>query len=167
MTFILIDLCVDRGLENVADKSEMITNGWVICIDNGDSKINNLRYENTCNSQSVTGFWGYSYGCPVGGVSAQFEGSGIATLSFGSCYWKGSTKVYLNEKNIKTADSSQSSIAVSEEVTFEYNRGDVLKLEEWGPGIVKINSLKLTECKGIVDLCLLVLTKIVMSNYNV
>ena len=55
----------------------------------------------------------------------------------------------MNEKNIKTADSSQSSIVVSEEVTFEYNRGDVLKLEEWGPGIVKINSLKLTECKGI------------------
>ena len=44
MTFILIDLCVDRGLENVADKSEMITNGWVICIDNGSKLYSIIFY---------------------------------------------------------------------------------------------------------------------------
>ena len=159
MIFILIDLCVDRGLENVADKAEMITNGWAICVDNGDSKTNNLRYEKTCTSQNAAGFWGYLYGCPIGGVKAQFEGTGTATLSFGSCNSRGgSVKVYLNEKNIQTTTT------LTQTVTFVYKRGDVLKIEEWGMGIVKINSLKLTECEGIVALHLLVLTKIKYYN---
>ena len=146
MIFILIELCVDRGLENIADKSEMITNGWAICVDNGDSKTNNLRYEKTCTSQNAAGFWGYLYGCPIGGVKAQFEGTGTATLSFGSCHYKGSVKVYLNEKIIQTTTT------LTETVTFVYKRGDVLKIEEWGMSIVKINYLKLSECKGIVEL---------------
>ena len=150
MIFILIDLCVDRGLENVADKAEMITNGWAICVDNGDSKANNLRYEKTCTSQNVAGFWGYLYGCPIGSVKAQFEGTGTATLSFGACHPPGSVKVYLNEKIIQTTTT------LTQTVTFVYKRGDVLKIEEWGASIVKINSLKLTECKGIVELHLLV-----------
>ena len=151
----MIDLCVDRGLENIADKAQMITNGWAICVDNGDTAAHNLRYEKTCTSRNVAGFWGYIYGCPIGGVKAQFAGTGRATLDFGACHYKGSVKVYLNEKVIETTTQ------LTKTVTFVYKRGDVLKIEEWGMSIVKINSFKLTECKGIVDLCLLVLTKIV------
>ena len=166
-------MCVDRGLEKVVDKSEMITNGWLMCIEMGfgpgifssvaKAQRHNRRQENLCKEKGLTGFWGYHYGCPIGGVSAQFEGSGTATLNFGSCYYSivrgqtASTKVFLNEKLIKTAVLTTPAIIVSEEVTFEYNRGDVLKIEEWGTYTVTINSLKLTKCKGMVDLRLLVL----------
>ena len=172
MIFIFIESCVDKGLENVGSKSEMITNGWAICMDNGDSCSNNLRYEANCNA---IGYWGYRYGCPIGSVCAQFEGSGKATLSFGSCHMKvdangnsnGATYVYLNGMMLKSAWSSQShGLVVTEEVTFSFKRGDVLKIVEWGQSIVMINSLKITECTGIFDLHLLVLTKIVKISHS-
>ena len=97
------------------NEAEMITNGWIICINNGHTEAANLNYKKRCSSFKSEGFWGYSYGCPIGEAKAQFEGFGKATLSFGNCHWEGTTKVYLNNKIIKTSGSNQSEV-----VSFEY-----------------------------------------------
>ena len=118
----------------------MSSSGWVVDVNNADTVRSNGIYNNLCGSST---FWGYKLGFPVGRVTTTFKGSGKATLSFGECWIKGTTKVYLNDKQIGIALPRQLGIVVS----FEYGQGDTLKLEEEGAGIIKIDYLKLT-CIG-------------------
>ena len=116
----------------------MISNGWAICTDN----INATVYQSSCEPPMT--FWGYNYGQSYGGCVARFMGSGKAILDFGNCWKSGTTQVFLNNSTLKTATSLENSSIV----TFNYSKGDMLRLEEINTGIVKINSLKLSNCVG-------------------
>ena len=89
--------------------------------------------------------------CVPGLVSATFKGSGRGTLDFGSCSeknTKGYTKVFLNDEWKSTGPPKLK----SEVFTFEYKKGDVLKIEGYTDtriqgGLTKINSFKLEGCE--------------------
>ena len=118
----------------------MRSNGWVIDVNNADNPRKNGIYTTLCGASS---FWGYKFGLPVGRVSTTFKGSGKASLSFGECWFTGTTKVYLNNRQIGIASSRKLGVVVH----FEYTQGDILKLEEEGAGIIKIDTLRL-KCTG-------------------
>ena len=109
--------------------------------------IENQIYARVCGNHT---FWGYKYGTASGSVSATLKGSGIATLDFGSCGDSGITAVYLkrpflNYVRLGIADGSKREL--SKIVSFSYEPGYILKIEEEQTGIIKINSLKL-RCTG-------------------
>ena len=116
----------------------MINAGWKLNIHDDDK-----NYVSMCGSST---FWGYGYGAPIGTVQASFRGSGTAQLVFGQCSTRVSavTNVYLNDVKIKSAAKTDGEVTV----TFDYNPGDTLKLDEVKTGIIKISSLLLT-CKGL------------------
>ena len=132
--------CLDAGLENVQTLTAMEMNGWTTDINNGDTAYNNWIYSSLCGDST---FWGYNYLWPIGSVSAVFKGSGKARLNFGACSLYGTTKVYLNNRQIGIAQKRKLDVVTN----FQYKKGDILKLEEEGMGIIKINSLKLA-CTG-------------------
>ena len=127
--------CPDSGLQNVQNRVAMTQAGWILMVDPDQT-----GYISNCGTSS---FWGYKVGSPVGKVSATFKGYGNATLNFGNCYSSGSTYVYLNNIRIGSASANQNSIKVN----FAYKPHDILRLEEVGTGIVKINALQL-RCSG-------------------
>ena len=126
--------CVDSALQNVDNRQTMRDGGWILDID---------EYQNYghCCMEPKT-FWGYKHKSPVGVVKATFKGSGKATLNFGNCYEGGVTKAYLNDLEIGSASSYQ-----YPNKTFNFNKGDTLKLTEEDSGIIKINSLSLSGCQ--------------------
>ena len=115
----------------------MIDAGWNLDVDQESKK-----FVSHCGSST---FWGYRHGRSIGTVQASFRGSGTAILTFGQCYGfsrPAVTNVYLNGNQIRSATKKDGEVTVS----FEYNPGDTLKLEEVNTGIIKISSLLLT-CK--------------------
>ena len=115
--------------------------GW---IDNGI--VFPTDYAFSCGGYET--FWGFQYP-DIGYVKASFKGSGTGTLDFGNCYTKGKTRVYLNNHPIAEVDTGGhfSVGGKSEVISFNYKKGDVLKITEEEVGIIKINSLKLEACK--------------------
>ena len=92
--------------------------------------------------QTPPSFWGYQSGPTVGHVEATFSGSGVAQLNFGNCHSMGLTKVYLNDQEIGSALPNE----IQKNITFDYKKGDILKLTEESMGIIKISSLTLSNC---------------------
>ena len=89
-------------------------------------------------------FWGYMKGQSVGYVQATFKGSGKARLNFGNCVTRGVVKAYLNDREISSAGPTE-----SRKVSFNYEKGDILKITHESYGIIKIYYLKLMECDGM------------------
>ena len=130
--------CVDYALQNVRNRKDMKDGGWNV---DGAPHHDNM-YAANCGGYKT--FWGYKRGWAAGLIEATFKGSGRGTLDFGSCYKRGGiTKVYLNGIPIALAHTNLQSKVIS----FEYKRGDVLKITEEKTGIMKINSFKLEDCK--------------------
>ena len=124
--------------------------GWIL----DGAPEHDKKYAEECGGFDT--FWGYANGTKTGYVEATFQGSGTAILDFGSCYaMLHFVNVYLNDVKIGSASSNDKSVVIS----FNYNRGDVLKIAEEGKAILKINSLKLEACekKGKNFLVLLLL----------
>ena len=90
----------------------------------------------------VDTFWGYNYGKSVGKISYIFKGNGNATLNFGNCHKKGTTKVYLNKDRIGSASRIE-----NKQINFTYTPGDTLRIKEVGQGIFIIHALKIS-CNG-------------------
>ena len=111
--------------------------GWTIHTKNDDCARRNKLYAQCCNT--IT-FWGYNKGNSVGYISTTFKGSATATLDFGNCWIRGFTRVFINDKKIGRADPN----IKSKVITFNYKPGDILRIEEIGGAIIKINSLQLS-----------------------
>ena len=109
--------------------------GWKI-----DAPDQNKGYGQECLKTNT--FWGYKHKSEVGSVETTFQGSGKATLNFGNCYEGGTTKVFLNEREIGKAGRYE-----YPEVSFNFKKGDTLKLIEVDSGIIKINSLDIEGCE--------------------
>ena len=125
----------------------MKLNGWRMNIDYANDKnkasVENQIYSKLCGNST---FWGYKYGNATGSVIAPaFNGSGCAILDFGSCAENGITKVYHKRRtsNVYEMIDVAHGMQVSKLVSFSYQPGDVLKLEEEGPGVININSFRL------------------------
>ena len=128
-------------MKNVKDMKD---GGWIVNVEANPKQI--YATNGYCGNET---FWGYKYGAAIGYVKATFKGSGTGTLDYGSCYTKGKTRVYLNNHPIAEVDTGGhfSVGGKSEVISFNYKKGDVLKITEEEVGIIKINSLKLEACK--------------------
>ena len=136
MLWYLIKGCLDRGLSLLTSKQVMHENGWIFDV----AESMPFRYTAKCSKNSWFGFTGDN---PVGFVSTIFKGSGKATLNYGNCYSTGVVKVYVNN----FLRSKASANVKHKMVTFEYSKGDVLKILEINTAIIKLNSLEL-DCRG-------------------
>ena len=125
----------------------MMRNGWEMDVDRWwkgrGSGVEDKIHVKRCGYLT---FWGYKYGNSSGRIVAPFKGSGVATLDFGSCGDTGITAVYhkrpeQNYQRIGVAKGAKREL--SKVVTFLYEPGDILKIEEEQTGILKINSIKL------------------------
>ena len=86
-------------------------------------------------------FWGFQHGYNIGWMSAKFRSSGSGVLNFGNCYKTGAVHAYINSLHHNTtAYANQHSVTLS----FTYEAGDVLKIEERQLGVIQLNSLTLT-----------------------
>ena len=115
----------------------MVKNGWNADVDYSNGDDWNDAHEKNCSASS---FYGYRGGDLVGSVSAIFKGSGKGILSYGNCYYTGYVLVSLN--GVELGRSSSNSKGV---VTFQYRRGDVLKIEEYNTAIIKLYSFVLQD----------------------
>ena len=147
----MVSKCIDSEFENVTSLEAMVKSGWEIDLNSwfnkSNSGIENQIYAKECGYHT---FWGYKYGRASGSVSAALKGSGIATLDFGSCGDSGITAVYLKRpflNYVRLGIAEGSKREISKIVTFSYEPGYILKIEEERIGIIKINSLKL-RCNG-------------------
>ena len=115
----------------------MVRNGWNADVDYSNGEDWNKAHARDCSSDT---FYGYRGGKLVGSVSAIFKGSGKGTLSYGNCYKTGYVAVFLNGVEIGRSSSNSRGL-----VTFQYRRGDTLRIEEHDVAIIKLYSLDLED----------------------
>ena len=139
MKFDILTEGTDAKFARLTSKSVMEKNGWKANVDYSNGEDWNKAHERECSTDT---FYGYRGGDLVGSVSATFKGSGKGVLSYGNCYKTGFVVVSLNNVEIGRS-SSNSNIKGS--ITFQYRRGDTLKIEEFNTGIIKLYSLDLQE----------------------
>ena len=92
----------------------------------------------TKNSKSSNIWYGFTSGQGPSYISMTLKGSGEARLRYGNCQnisTSSTVKVYVNGYEISKADSGQ-----TQEIAFEFNHGDILKIEE-DTGIIKLHQL--------------------------
>ena len=114
-----------------------MSNGWNADVDYSNGEDWRKAHERSCSSDT---FYGYRGGGSVGSVSAIFKGSGKGNLSYGNCYETGNVIVSLNGVEIHRSKSNS-----KKEVSFQYKRGYVLKIEEHETAIIKLYSLDLQD----------------------
>ena len=110
----------------------MEANGWSVM--GGGYGFNPSGYRAGIPAASYTGFVG---GPAVGAVQRTLRGSGTVTVDFGSAFTHGSVRVLLNGVVKATAPAN----TASKKITLAYKDGDVLKLDEVGTSIVRMNSV--------------------------
>ena len=141
MIFDIFTEGTDAKFSRLTSKSVMEENGWKADVDYSNGEDWNKAHERDCSSDT---FYGYRGGDLVGSVSATFKGSGKGVLSYGNCYKTGVVVVSLN--NVEIGRSSLHKTGnIKGSITFQYRRGDTLKIEEFNTGIIKLYSLDLQE----------------------
>ena len=115
--------------------------GWNLGV--GNWKNNNPSLVADC--RRGTNWFGWSFDAKVGTVSTTLLGNGEATLDFGNCWDQGEVKVYLNDKEVASAQKNTTSKTVS----FNFHDGDILKLSDEGPNsVITINDITLSCSSG-------------------
>ena len=109
----------------------MVRNGWNVEIESTN--------ENVADQCSPHTFHGHSDGTTVGYVSAIFSGIGTAILAYGNCDsdTQKFVRVLLNGNVLQRCGGN-----TRRQISFSYNRGDVVRLEET-KSIIEIRSLEL------------------------
>ena len=116
----------------------MELNGWIIST-NRPSSGDNIQYHDICgksntqNAKIANTWYGWAMQDDVGIISASLKGSGDATLRYGNCYLYGTVTVYLDNVEISRAGPGE-----IHDVSFPYNHGSILKLQE-DEGIIKLH----------------------------
>ena len=117
--------------------------GWTIGVSLG-SFTNDTGY---CSKVDGNDSWyGYSE-YYAGSIKTTLRGCGKARLDFGSCHdrYQGRTNIYLNEKVISKASAGQ----LSKKIEFDFNEGDILKIEEFNSTLMFNNFTILSCCEKI------------------
>ena len=138
------DWCIDLDLNQHVNKlkgtKSKNVDGWTIDVSLG-SFTNDTGY---CSKADLDDSWyGYSDN-NAGFIKTTLHGCGKARLDFGSCigdYYWGRTDIYLNEKLISRATAGQ----LSKEIEFDFNEGDILKIEETY-STIKFNNFTILSC---------------------
>ena len=128
---------IDEHFAKLTSKSVMVKNGWNADVEYSNGNDWNNAHERDCATDT---FYGYRGGDLVGSVSAIFKGSGKGVLSYGNCYKTGYVLVSLNGVEVGRSTSNSQGL-----LTFQYRRGDTLKVEEFDTAIIKLYSLDLQE----------------------
>ena len=138
----LIIECSDTDLGFLSSKSVMEGNGW-----NVDVEYSNENDWNSIENCSLVTFYGYSPNEIVGTVSANFKGSGEATLAYGNCFRTGYVLVSLNDLELGRVDSNSRA-----NVTFDFSEGDILRIEEFESARIKLYRLTFEGCGKLLFL---------------
>ena len=133
--------CVDlnQHVNKLKGTKSKNVNGWTIDVSRG-SFTNSTGCPKAEEDDSWYGFDVYN----KGSIETTLHGCGRARLDFGSCsdgYSFGETNIYLNEKIISKATAGE----LSKEIEFDFNEGDILKLEEWS-STLKFNNFTILSC---------------------
>ena len=142
MYFIGVTNCLeiaDFKLTDVSSKSQMENNGWFFDVEYHNPE----EYKETCGTNNT--WYGFTKNGD-GKITANFTGSGTATLDYGNCrtdLYSSKVKVSLNDKPIDEASYN----TPSKQITFVFSPTDVLLLAGINNGVIKLNSLTLT-CQG-------------------
>ena len=108
--------------------------GWNLGV--GDWQNNHGHVASRC--RRGTNWFGWTGGSNVGTVSIKLQGNGEATLDFGNCWDAGEVKVYVDDKEVASAQPNTPSKTVS----FNFRDGDILKLRDEGQNsVIAINVL--------------------------
>ena len=112
-------------------------NGWEF----GNFVSKPSAYQNECKDDT---WYGYRTGASEpASVSATFEESGIAKLTFGNCYDYNTVDVYFNNEKKSTASGNE----LTKKVTFDFVKGSKLRIES-DRAIIKLNSLDISCSMG-------------------
>ena len=82
-----------------------------------------------------------------GSITTTFSGSGRARLDFGNCNFKGIVKAFLDGQEIGSADA----LIPHKVVEFNFNPGSVLRMSEYGKGVIQFNNLEIISCLSSKD----------------
>ena len=131
--FSIIQQGIDGHFTVLISKAQMEDYGWNVEVDYHNVGDKNKENQRNCG---VDTFYGYKGGNRVGSVSAAFKGSGKGLLQYGNCYKTGFVVVSLNDIEIDRTKANAAS-GYSIYVSFQYKRGDVIKIEEQESAIIK------------------------------
>ena len=108
--------------------------GWNLGVENWQN--NNAAVAAKC--RRGTNWFGWTDSSNVGSVSIKLQGNGEATLDFGNCWDAGEVKVYVDDKEVASAQPNTPSKTVS----FNFRDGDILKLRDEGQNsVIAINDI--------------------------
>ena len=122
--------CPDNKLSDLGRGTNLRSNGWVITCTS-----ENIHQDAHCGADTWYGWIGYD---PIGYISAELQGTGKASHSFGSCAGPGFARALLNGNVIEQTARGQNE---RKDVTFDYSPGDLLKVEEIETGVIKMYSI--------------------------
>ena len=115
--------------------------GWILGTNYapkpGGNRRRLIKIKKKCRRQTNggTNWFGQS---DIGTVSAPLQGNGEAKLDFGNCWTTGEVKVYLNDREVASAQKNTPSKIVS----FKFHDGDILKLRDEGANsVIAINDI--------------------------
>ena len=128
---------IDEPLTKLTSKSAMMRNGWNVDVDYSIGEDPHEGKEHSCKSGQ---FYGYKKRYGMGSVSAIFKGSGKANLKFTNCLRAdGWVTVSLNGVEI---DRSEEKIEI---VSFRYEKGDFLEIQEFNAASIELYFLVLLD----------------------
>ena len=76
-------------------------------------------------------------------ISTVLNGNGIGSLDYGNCNTEGKVELYLNNKQISSAEPS-----TQEKAVFQFHDQDVLKMVQHGMAIIQYNDFNVINCAG-------------------
>ena len=128
---------INEPLTKLNSKSVMMRNGWNVDVDYSIGEDPLAGKEHSCKSGQ---FYGYKKRYGMGSVSAIFKGSGKANLKFTDCFRTGGwVTVSLNGVEIGRAEVK------IETVSFRYEKGDFLEIQEFNAASIELYSLVLLD----------------------
>ena len=149
----------DLDLVDVSNKTAMESKGWVFHGKEGCGTGNWYKDKEDEYPCKGSASW-YCSGSDIGSISVKFKGPGLATLDFGNCYKRGAVVVRFNGATKGEAEAN----VLSKSITFEFNKGDELKISEEGSGMIKLNSFKVQGEKLNVY-CIILPRRIIINSH--
>ena len=151
-------------MSNIKSSLDMKSNGWFVNVDYSNTHIERGMsswfpdYSTACG---IDTFFGYKRNNELGTVSYTFRGYGKITLNIGNCY-KGFVSVFVNNVRLTYIKGREFT-----KFEFQYKRGDVLLISEYGIAMIKLRNIYLS-CMGKYDTDLsLICCKFYKNYYNI
>ena len=134
----ITDCDENSHVNNLKGSKSKTVDGWTF----HDIEVGPWNGGDFGDCRSKSSWFGYSYlKNDDSSISTTLNGKGKAILKFGNCWKNGIVIVYKNDVELKSVGAKS-----EDNVEFDFEDGDVLKITEKGNGIIQFNDLKFLEC---------------------